>query len=302
MPGKPLEQPPDLLGGPDAGGSKALTAPATATTAQSPQQLSQQAPRAASLLPRTNSGSSTYSSEACAGPVVLPSGAAGGWPAAMVPAHQHATVRGTRQQQQQQLCASGGSSSASEEQQQQQHQLSSSQQTSNSEAHLQAGSCSGGLTRALSGASLAPTSSAHAPDARGAPVSADASAAGTTADDDDAAAAAAASAEPSPAADGDDELRPNMPVAHLKVVCGHVSGVLMVHKARIAITGSSSGSGRAQAAQQQQQGKEKEVSPTEFERLGGRAATKKWKQSIRLIGEDGEWRQSSPSCVWHPAV
>jgi SAND domain len=32
---------------------------------------------------------------------------------------------------------------------------------------------------------------------------------------------------------------------------------------------------------------EREVSPTEFERLGGRAATKKWKQSIRILNSDG---------------
>jgi hypothetical protein len=51
-------------------------------------------------------------------------------------------------------------------------------------------------------------------------------------------------------------------------------GTLLVHKARIRINEGTD--------------KEKEVSPTEFERLGGRSATKKWKQSIRLIGEDGE--------------
>jgi hypothetical protein len=51
-------------------------------------------------------------------------------------------------------------------------------------------------------------------------------------------------------------------------------GTLMVHKARIRIYEGTE--------------REKEVSPTEFERLGGRSATKKWKQSIRLIGEDGE--------------
>jgi hypothetical protein len=55
-------------------------------------------------------------------------------------------------------------------------------------------------------------------------------------------------------------------------------GTLLVHKARIRIYEGTD--------------KEKEVSPTEFERLGGRSATKKWKQSIRLIGEDGEWGQS----------
>lgn len=87
---------------------------------------------------------------------------------------------------------------------------------------------------------------------------------------------------------GADSGKYSLPVAHLKVACGDMVGTLLVHKARIRINEGTD--------------KEKEVSPTEFERLGGRSATKKWKQSIRLIGEDGEWRQSSPSCVWHPAV
>lgn len=66
----------------------------------------------------------------------------------------------------------------------------------------------------------------------------------------------------------------SLPVTHLKVACGDMVGTLLVHKARIRIYEGTD--------------KEKEVSPTEFERLGGRSATKKWKQSIRLIGEDGE--------------
>jgi hypothetical protein len=69
-----------------------------------------------------------------------------------------------------------------------------------------------------------------------------------------------------------------LPVAHLKVSCGDMVGVLLVHKARIRIYEGTE--------------REKEVSPTEFERLGGRSATKKWKQSIRLIGEDGEQHSS----------
>jgi hypothetical protein len=36
---------------------------------------------------------------------------------------------------------------------------------------------------------------------------------------------------------------------------------------------------------------EREVSATEFERLGGRGATKKWRQSIRLVNPDGEQHQ-----------
>ncbi|WIA31738.1 hypothetical protein OEZ86_002614 [Tetradesmus obliquus] len=51
-------------------------------------------------------------------------------------------------------------------------------------------------------------------------------------------------------------------------------GTLLVHRARIVINEGSANP--------------KEVSPTEFERLGGRSATKKWKQSIRLVNEDGE--------------
>lgn len=72
----------------------------------------------------------------------------------------------------------------------------------------------------------------------------------------------------------------SLPVAHLKVACGDMVGTLLVHKARIRIYEGTD--------------KEKEVSPTEFERLGGRSATKKWKQSIRLIGEDGESKGSFP--------
>ncbi|KAF6257559.1 hypothetical protein COO60DRAFT_1695650 [Scenedesmus sp. NREL 46B-D3] len=60
----------------------------------------------------------------------------------------------------------------------------------------------------------------------------------------------------------------------LKVACGDMVGTLLVHRARIVINEGTED--------------EKEVSPTEFERLGGRSATKKWKQSIRLVAEDGE--------------
>ena len=35
-----------------------------------------------------------------------------------------------------------------------------------------------------------------------------------------------------------------------------------------------------------------EVSPTEFERIGGRATTKKWKTSVRLLEEDGQAGQT----------
>jgi hypothetical protein len=79
-----------------------------------------------------------------------------------------------------------------------------------------------------------------------------------------------------PAADeehGAESGKYSLPVANLKVACGDMVGTLMVHKARIRIYEGTE--------------REKEVSPTEFERLGGRSATKKWKQSIRLIGEDG---------------
>jgi hypothetical protein len=65
-----------------------------------------------------------------------------------------------------------------------------------------------------------------------------------------------------------------LPKAALKVACGDMIGTLLVHRARIVINEGT--------------GNEKEVSPTEFERLGGRSATKKWKQSIRLVNEDGE--------------
>lgn len=68
--------------------------------------------------------------------------------------------------------------------------------------------------------------------------------------------------------------KPTLPVVHLKVACGDMIGTLLVHKGKIVMYEGTTD--------------EKEVSPTEFERLGGRSATKKWKQSIRLINEDGE--------------
>ena len=52
-----------------------------------------------------------------------------------------------------------------------------------------------------------------------------------------------------------------------------------------------------------------DVSPTEFERLGGRATTKKWKTSVRLLEENGQvgqtlgdWLSVGPSALLHPAV
>lgn len=90
--------------------------------------------------------------------------------------------------------------------------------------------------------------------------------------------AEAAQAEPMPEGlqDGGDpsSIKPNLPVVQLKVACGDQVGTLLVHKAKIIMFEGTPN--------------EKEVSPTEFERLGGRSATKKWKQSIRLIDDDGE--------------
>jgi hypothetical protein len=68
--------------------------------------------------------------------------------------------------------------------------------------------------------------------------------------------------------------KPVLPKVSLRVACGDMIGTLLVHRARIVINEGT--------------GDEKEVSPTEFERLGGRSATKKWKQSIRLVNDDGE--------------
>jgi SAND domain len=63
-----------------------------------------------------------------------------------------------------------------------------------------------------------------------------------------------------------------LPDVQLQVVCGDVTGVLHVARAKIVMhTGTPD---------------QREVSPTEFERLGGKSSTKKWKQSI-LIVEDG---------------
>lgn len=74
----------------------------------------------------------------------------------------------------------------------------------------------------------------------------------------------------------------------LQVCCGDMVGVLLVAKGKIALNFG--------------QHNEKEVSPTEFERLGGRSATKKWKQSIRLIDDNGELELMARQgwcCCWY---
>jgi len=53
----------------------------------------------------------------------------------------------------------------------------------------------------------------------------------------------------------------------VRVVCGRVSGILLLPKQRIIVN-----PGCANA---------REVSPTEFERMGGRASAKKWRLSIK---------------------
>jgi hypothetical protein len=78
--------------------------------------------------------------------------------------------------------------------------------------------------------------------------------------------------------------KPVLPQVALKVACGDMIGTLLVHRARIVINEGA--------------GDEKEVSPTEFERLGGRSATKKWKQSIRLVNDDGEWGAAGSCSCW----
>jgi len=55
---------------------------------------------------------------------------------------------------------------------------------------------------------------------------------------------------------------------HISVECGTLTGVFLVPNPRVLI-----GVGTAS---------EREVSPTEFERLGGKAASKKWRTSIRI--------------------
>lgn len=72
---------------------------------------------------------------------------------------------------------------------------------------------------------------------------------------------------------------PQLPRISLPVVCGPISGLLHVHKGKILVDIGTP--------------QEREVSATEFERLGGRGATKKWRQSIRLVNPDGEQRASS---------
>jgi phage terminase small subunit len=78
--------------------------------------------------------------------------------------------------------------------------------------------------------------------------------------------------------------KPVLPHVSLRVACGDMIGTLLVHRARIVINEGT--------------GDEKEVSPTEFERLGGRSATKKWKQSIRLVNDDGERRVCLVVVCW----
>ena len=77
-------------------------------------------------------------------------------------------------------------------------------------------------------------------------------------------------------------------MASLPVVCGHMVGVLQVHRGRVILSANTP--------------EEKEVSATEFERLGGRAATKKWRQSIRLIQPDGTEGLGKLIIVWEPIV
>lgn len=60
---------------------------------------------------------------------------------------------------------------------------------------------------------------------------------------------------------------------HVPVECGGKYGILLLPKGRILIADPGPEGMR-------------EVSPTEFERLGGKGAAKKWRQSIRL--RDGE--------------
>lgn len=64
----------------------------------------------------------------------------------------------------------------------------------------------------------------------------------------------------------------------VSVVCGAIKGVLLLPKRRIIINAGTKGA--------------REVSPTEFERLGGKGSAKKWRLSIRLRSGGrhiGEW-------------
>ncbi|KAK9862504.1 hypothetical protein WJX84_009525 [Apatococcus fuscideae] len=59
----------------------------------------------------------------------------------------------------------------------------------------------------------------------------------------------------------------------LAIMCGTARGTLLTKRARILHEGM-------------------EISPTEFERVGGRATTKKWKTSVRLLEQDGQVGQT----------
>lgn len=61
--------------------------------------------------------------------------------------------------------------------------------------------------------------------------------------------------------------------AHLEVVCGTLRGTFITATSRVLVKENGCLT--------------REISPNEMERLGGRAQTKKWKQSIKLVNPDG---------------
>ncbi|KAI8471564.1 MAG: hypothetical protein J3K34DRAFT_520501, partial [Monoraphidium minutum] len=69
---------------------------------------------------------------------------------------------------------------------------------------------------------------------------------------------------------------PPPPAAALPVVCGGAGGLLLPLRLRVLVGGGPGGVA--------------ELTPTEFERLGGKAAHKRWRTSIRLAAGCGpEW-------------
>lgn len=73
---------------------------------------------------------------------------------------------------------------------------------------------------------------------------------------------------------GDVAVNPNQIPATVEVVCGNLRGTYDVAKAKVLYLSHLGGI--------------REATPTEFERLGGRQATKKWKQSIRVVDTHGQ--------------
>ena len=78
----------------------------------------------------------------------------------------------------------------------------------------------------------------------------------------------------------DDPEKGVLAAAHVPVSCGPLAGALT--------PGGRRGDEQVTYADENEDGKTTTVPATEFERLGGRGSTRKWRQSLRYLGDDGE--------------